>query len=124
MPDTHQEHIPLHNNLLQNGEAMTYFLPQIEGDPIEVLVEVGINQNFDVSTEIELVLSDLERTHRESIFLFINPFDLRPELHYPAHKLWCRIPSDRILMLTCLDVQPGKEPVSLSAFKITLLHWR
>ena len=127
LPDSSEQRIQLKKGSVSlSGDVITYSIPLLESNPKELLLEVGTIQQFEVSTEIELCLFNTEgkRTLHETIFLFIYPFDDLPNLHYPANRLWCTVPTDRILEITCTDVQPDTESVHLSALQITILDCR
>ena len=119
-----EKYIPPLKSILPSEDTLTFTISHLDDNPDEVLLEVSIQQHVEINTEIELSLSDTEYTHIESIFLFMHPFNHLPGLHYPADQLWFKIPTNRTLLLSCIDVQPDKEHIRLSALSLKVLDWR
>ena len=119
-----KERITLNQSTSSSADTVTFTIPPLEGSPNEVLVEVGLQQDFKVNTEVELSLSNTAHTLSETVFLFMRPFNHAPELQYQADQLWFDIPVDRTLELACTDVQPRTESVRLSGLSMAILDWR
>ena len=119
-----KKHVDLNGSLSSSGDTITYTIPPLTGDPVEVLLEVSITQSFESSTEIELSLSDIEKKQNETIFLFVHPFNHAPHLQYPANQLWIKLPASRGLEIRCVDVQPEESSDSLRGLSVLILDWR
>ena len=123
--ETPNHRICLKKSASSSGDVLTYTLPHLENNPNEVLLEVGLDQKLDVSTEIELCLSYPEnQALSESVFLFVHPFIDNPALHYPQSRLWVAIPASRALELSLVDIQPNNPSFRFSSVTVSVLQWR